>query len=74
MAIESAPSFTVASREVSMTMDGLSLWHKLDSSPMFDLNPLIFTSSIVKSVSRSLWARGGQSVLILPFEAYFENL
>ena len=46
---------------MTTTIDGLSSLHKLDSSPMFERSPLMFTSSIVRSVSRSRsrWAGVG---------------
>ena len=41
-------------------MVGLSSLHKLDSLPKFDLRPLLITTSILKSVSRSRRAGGGR--------------
>ena len=41
-------------------MVGLSSLHKLDSLPKFDLIPLLVTSSILKSVSRSRRAGWGR--------------
>ena len=55
-------------------MDGFSTWHRLDISPMFESSPLMFTSSIVRSVSRSRWAGVGRFRFDPSFQGFFNKL